>query len=380
MANKFTRNTKKISDIYKEFKEEALIIDSSYQRRKVWGIQDNIRLIETIILDLVIPEIFMWDCSTDPNTGKTITHIVDGQQRINAIFEFISGKYRLQSKYLIDTDIKQKVGNKLFVELDDELKKDIWTYELSIVNLNKNFSKDEIRNMFYRLNLTDYDLNEQEKRNSIGSVFGEISEELANEPFWQTYKVFSLADIRRMKDVEYSSSIILLAREGVVDQTKGDKLDRMYKDYCEEYKEAEVDLGKIHRAMDFIQDLTSGKHHNFANKKIQMYTLFSVMFDFCENSIPITEKMKSMFLQFVYAYSLYKNEYEIDCESDEEEQVVDMLKRYKLASSEGVNRLGNRMTRYELLKKMLLNESKVSENALTQIIEKMEILDAATEN
>ena len=124
-----------------------------------------------------------------------------------------------------------KYADKLFSELDDESKKTIWSYEMSIVNLDKNFSMDEVRNMFYRLNLTDYSLNEQEKRKSLASAFGQKAEELANEEFWQNYKIFSPTDIRRMKDVEYSSSIILLAREGIVDQTKSDRLDQIYKDY-----------------------------------------------------------------------------------------------------------------------------------------------------
>lgn len=185
MANKFSRNTMKITQIYNGFKDEELVVDKTYQRKKVWGDRDNIRLIETILLDLVIPEIFMWDYDTDPNTGKTITHIVDGQQRINAIFEYIAGKYKLQKKHLIDEEIKKKYADKFFYELDDDTKKAIWSYEMSIVNLDKHFSKDEVRNMFYRLNLTDYSLNEQEKRKSWDSEFGKVSEELANETFWQ---------------------------------------------------------------------------------------------------------------------------------------------------------------------------------------------------
>lgn len=371
MANKFTRNTMKISAIYKGFEAETLIIDSTYQRRKVWGLQDNVRLIETIVMDMVIPEIFMWDYSTDPNTGETITHIVDGQQRINAIFEFISGHYKLQAKYLLDPEVKNKYAEMYFNDLDDEIKKAIWSYEMSIVNLDKDFSKDEIRNMFYRLNLTDYSLNEQEKRNSLGSVFGKKSEELANEEFWQNYKIFSPTDIRRMKDVEYSSSIIVLAREGIVDQTKSDKLDQIYKDYGEEYKDAQEDIEKIHSAMELIIELTDGQNNNFINKKTQMYSLFAVMFDFEENSIAVSKQMKEIFMEFVNAYTIFKNEYEIDSKSEEEQKIVEILKRYKLASSEGVNKLNNRMIRFEILKKLLINDEKITLECIKKVEEKM---------
>ena len=114
MPNSFSRNSIKINDICSKFNDEEWIVDKSYQRRKVWGIKDNIRLIETILLELVIPEIFIWDCDTDPTTGKTITHIVDGQQRINAIVEFIQNKFKLQSKYLLSTNIKELYGDLTF--------------------------------------------------------------------------------------------------------------------------------------------------------------------------------------------------------------------------------------------------------------------------
>ena len=50
MSNNFSRNSIKINDIYTKFNNEEWIVDRTYQRRKVWGIKDNIRLIETILL------------------------------------------------------------------------------------------------------------------------------------------------------------------------------------------------------------------------------------------------------------------------------------------------------------------------------------------
>lgn len=372
MANKFSRNTVKIAQIYNGFRDETLIVDKTYQRKKVWGDKDNIRLIETILLDLVIPEIFMWDYDTDPNTGKTITHIVDGQQRINAIFEFIAGKFKLQKKYLLDERIITKYADRYFSDLDDDSKKAIWSYEMSVVNLDKHFSKDEVRTMFYRLNLTDYSLNDQEKRKSWDSVFGKVAEELANEDFWQDYKIFSVADIRRMKDIEYSSNIILLAREGIIDQTKGDRLDQIYRELGEEYTDAEVDLEKIYNAMKLIRSITEEHTNGFVNKKIQMYTLFCVMFDFYENKIAISKDMVELMNAFIHCYSLFKNEYELELESINEQKVIEYLKKYKLASSEGVNKIGNRMIRFEILKKVLLQTDHISIADFNKVAEKMQ--------
>ena len=64
-------------------------------------------------------------------------------------------------------------------DLLDEDKSQIWTYKLSTVDIDKSWNIDQIKKMFYRLNLTDYSLNGQEKRNSIDSAFGTKSELLA---------------------------------------------------------------------------------------------------------------------------------------------------------------------------------------------------------
>lgn len=367
MPNNFSRNSIKINDIYTKFNDEVWIVDKTYQRRKVWGIKDNIRLIETILLELVIPEIFIWDCETDPSTGKTITHIVDGQQRINAIFEFIQNKFKLQKRYLLSDEIKNEYDNFSFSDLPDEIKKKIWTYEMSVVNLNSSFTKEEIKNMFYRLNLTDYSLNEQEKRNSLDSEFGKAAEILADSDFWFEHKIFSPKDIRRMGDVEYCSNILLLCREGIVDQTKQGTLDTIYEEFVDEYNDKNKDLDKVYTAMKFINNLISSEAESFLSKKIQMFTLFSLAFYFIDTAILLTDEMKQLFKQFVKTYNAFKNEYDFSLSTDEERNAFEMIKKYKLASSEGVNKISNRMIRYEILKKILTKEITIGIDTLVSI-------------
>ena len=373
MSNKFSRNTRKISEIYNDFKNGTLIVDNSYQRKAVWGIKDNIRLIETILLNLIIPEIFLWDANTDPETGKTITHIVDGQQRVKAISEFIAGQYKLEEKYLIAENIKKVYSGKYFEDLDDDVKTNIWAYEMSIVNLDRKFKIEDVKKMFQRLNLTDYILTEQEKRKSLGSAFGKTAEKISNDVFWKDYKIFNVSDIRRMKDIEYCSSILLLIREGIVDQTSNknsEKLNQMYKDFSREYKDSKIDSEKVYESMTLIRKLA--KINDFTKKKIQMYTLFCVTSDFLEQHIVITSEMSNLFELFTECYSLFKNEFELNSTDEKEKIIIDDLKKYKLASSEGVNKYKNRMIRFEILKKILTQEKRISVNHFKNVKHKLE--------
>ncbi len=247
---------------------------------------------------------------------------------------------------------------------------------MSIVNLDKNFSIDEVREMFYRLNLTDYNLNEQEKRNSLNSKFGDAAESLANEEFWNNYKIFSPKDIRRMQDVEYCSSLLILSREGIIDQTKNERLDQIYREFCEDYADEDDDSQKIHFAMKMIEKITNGTTNGFVNKKIQMYSLFSVMLDFYNEGITVSKDMTKNFVSFVQCYGKFKNEYNLSAKSNDEKKIIDYLNKYKLASSEGVNKIGNRMIRFEILKKILLGVDGIKSATLDDIYNQMKSIPA----
>ena len=72
--------------IVDQYREELLYVDDSFQRRYVWHEKHKIKLIETILLGYAIPEIYVWDVTTDPDTGDTKRSIVDGQQRYRFIY------------------------------------------------------------------------------------------------------------------------------------------------------------------------------------------------------------------------------------------------------------------------------------------------------
>jgi len=62
-----------------------------YQRKLVWPYKSKVYLIDSILQGLPIPKFFL-QIKVDSTTGKTIYDMVDGQQRMSTIFEFIRGK------------------------------------------------------------------------------------------------------------------------------------------------------------------------------------------------------------------------------------------------------------------------------------------------
>ncbi len=353
----FTDTRKSIKEISSMFESASLIVDDTYQRRSVWGEKDKIRLIETILLNLIIPVLFFWKADTDPDTGASITHIVDGQQRIKAICSYINNEFKLKPQFLLDDSAKNKYANKFFKDLDTEDKKAFWNYQLMVIDIDPTASRSDIITMFNRLNLTDYNLNDQEKRNSMSGEFAALARELSEAPIWEERHLFTTTDIKRMKDVEFCASLILLYRKGIIDQTDQTALNQAYDELQENYKDAENDKNAIFAAIDLIsQFFISDEVTKFLKKKTQLYTLFSVVFYMQRNSITVSEEQLYNLKQFVDLYSVFNNDMDLDNQIDEQEKILfDWLKKYKLASSEGLNKHTNRMIRYNVMKDFMFN-------------------------
>ncbi len=369
----FSNNRKTISDIYNMFTEESLIVDDSYQRRSVWNENDKIRLIETILLNFIIPELFLWKADTNPETGESITHIVDGQQRIKTITEFVNNEFKLKKNALLEDTSKEKWGDRYFRDLDDGTKKEVWNYQLMIVDINEKVTRDEIVNMFRRLNLTDYNLNSQEKRNSLSGEFAALARELSDLSIWEKYKLFNNADVKRMKDVEFCASLILLFRSGIIDQSDQKALNRAYEDLKMNYNDADIDRQAIINATTQIEFLLGSPILiKFLQKKSQLYTVFSILFYMMRENITFSDVITHRLEDFVKMYGIFDNDMNIDNSvTPAEKGIFDDIKKYKLASSEGLNKQTNRMIRFNTLKSFIFNENQEYINTQQSLYEKM---------
>jgi len=83
----------RISLFHKWNKEGALELAPPFQRKPVWSDKNKSFLIDTILKQLPVPEIYI-QVKTDKD-GNTKYIVVDGQQRIRSILEFIEGEYTL---------------------------------------------------------------------------------------------------------------------------------------------------------------------------------------------------------------------------------------------------------------------------------------------
>src|SRR5690606_31964785 len=117
-------------------------------RKLVWKKLHKYKFIETILLNFPFPEIYIAPGTIDIESFEIQDIIVDGQQRCNAIREYI------ETTGVFSFD---KIPVKKYLELSDEEKGQFLSYEVSIRYL-KNASKDQVREIFQRINNTEYSL------------------------------------------------------------------------------------------------------------------------------------------------------------------------------------------------------------------------------
>jgi len=272
-----------ISRLKSMFDNNAIFIDNSFQRRYVWEEKHKIALIETILLGYDIPAIYIWQQEPNPTTGEIRYSIVDGQQRIGAIISFLNNEYPLTKKYLIGQP-GALWENMYFNDLPDNLKSDIWSYSLNTMEINREVSLDEIKTMFLRLNITNKALNPQELRNAqFNGKFIRLAIEISEWDFWSNNNIFSNNDIRRMKDVEFVSHLLIFIRKGMKVATSQSTINNIYDLYNDEYDEAKQDSDICKNVLDYIQRIINKLEPDSAkkiNKITHIYTLFVSIYAF----------------------------------------------------------------------------------------------------
>ncbi len=84
-----------VHDITGKMDRGELIPDPDWQRGYIWKLQDEQLLIDSILKQLPIPKFYLTE-EYDPKKGVSIHYVVDGQQRIKAIYKFLSSKLSIE--------------------------------------------------------------------------------------------------------------------------------------------------------------------------------------------------------------------------------------------------------------------------------------------
>ncbi|MDP3297464.1 MAG: DUF262 domain-containing protein [Thermodesulfovibrionia bacterium] len=155
-----------VSDIYKKREQ---IIPADFQREpKLWNLKDKQLLIDSILHYIDIPKLYFYEAD------KNRYEIIDGQQRLWALWEFLDNKY--------------KYNNKKFNELDKDDKDKILTYPLQITLL-RDVTDEYLRKLFLRLQLGLLLVAGEKLHASVGLMRDFIFKKMVKHPFMQSINI-----------------------------------------------------------------------------------------------------------------------------------------------------------------------------------------------
>jgi Protein of unknown function DUF262. len=197
-------NTQALSWFYGEYRKDALQLSPKYQRNPIWSIGQKCFLIDSVISGCPLPQVYI-NIKTEgaAKTRRTVYEVVDGQQRLRSIIEFMNDEWALikmtPNSYPVSEVYTPYIGKK-YSELPNLLQETIWNYPLAVQEL-RGWDDAQIRALFRRLNYVVEKLNAQELRHS--QYFGEFVnavEKLAKDRFWDDvgFLVVATVSARRM--------------------------------------------------------------------------------------------------------------------------------------------------------------------------------------
>jgi hypothetical protein len=160
-----------------------------------------------------------------------------------------------------------------------------------------------------------------------------------------------------MKDIEFCASLILLHRNGIIDQTDHTAVNNAYEDMYENYIDAKKDKESVLLAIGIVKKIADICMDEFLESKANVYTLFSVIFYAIRQNIQFTDYNKHRLRKFAYSYNLIVQPSDFPTDSpDEKKRLAALVSKYKLASLDNVNNLTNRTTRFIALKSYIFNQ------------------------
>lgn len=351
-------NNQKIVEVYNKIRSNQLVVNRGYQRKLVWKKAHKLNFIDTILRNFPFPEVYFAPGSLDQVKLILIDEIVDGQQRLATIRDYIEG-----------TDIfalpnLPKV--KKFSELSSDEKSRFLNYEISVRYL-KGVSSEQIREIFQRINKTDYGLNPTERLNAqwgdsefvcfakqiiesdfeSDSVLFQIPTPIRNELnlFFHGDEdddvgVFSENDMSRMFALQYIMTLI-----STMDCEEYFSRNEKLKSYIEGYND---NFPKANELLDRLSEVTRFIRKTGISRESRWYkkaNLFTLVIELDKSDLSKVDPAKLGVALYGFDRRAVMKEYQ----ADEGAQLSPHETKYLMLSREAVNEKSTREFRGEFI-------------------------------
>src|SRR5688572_28099930 len=207
----------KITDLEKKTltwwktRRQKIDVDPLYQRRgRLWADTDKAYLVDSILNGFDIPKVYMADFTwgdSQLNKRKLPYAIIDGKQRMEAIFDFFDGNVVLNDDFVYLANPRLSLAGLGYPDLQKnypEIAEEFDNFNLHVVSV---FAQDEepINELFVRLNRSK-PLTGAEVRNAMTGPAPEVIRQIAKHEFFRELLSFKVG---RGQDLNAAAKFLL---------------------------------------------------------------------------------------------------------------------------------------------------------------------------
>lgn len=263
-----------ITDFLEWEASRQLILTPKFQRRDVWIPKAKSYLIDTILRSMPIPPLFI-RLTIDPIQKRAMREVVDGQQRLRAVFAYIRGEFPVLKVH------NNEFGGMYYTDLPDGVQRSFLGYTF-MVNVLQDISDAEVLSIFARMNTYTVKLVAQELRNArFFGAFKQTVYNLAHQhyAFWRNNRVLTDANISRMLDAEMVSELVVSMLDGIR-QTKTKDLDEFYKRYDDDFPQSSRITREFEQTIETIGNIFGASLPTSPFRRIPLfYSLYCAIYD-----------------------------------------------------------------------------------------------------
>lgn len=239
-------------------RREKIDMDPPYQRRgKLWSDSDKAYLIDSIINGYDVPKLYMADFTwgeSKLNLKNLPYAIIDGKQRMEAIFDFFDGNIVLNKDFIYLENPDLKLGGLGYQDLKSnypQIREDFDNSNLMIMSVQAQ-SEEPIHELFVRLNRSK-SLTGAEIRNAMSGPTPGIIRQMAKHELFSTNIKFT---IKRGADWNLAAKILLFEYNGDFRETKKKQLDTFVQETRDINNHNLLQL-KARQVIEHLDDLAS---------------------------------------------------------------------------------------------------------------------------
>ena len=321
-----------VGELISTYESGDIDLKAEYQRVYKWSDNQKTKFIESLLLGLPVPPIFLYQ------DGDALWEVVDGIQRLSTIFEFVgvlkddNGNYK-DELVLTDAPKLTYLESLKFSNFTRDLQRVFRKSKLDLIIISKKSKKEIKLEVFRRLNGFGTTLNRQELRNALSLLINpdmfKFIENNSNASYFlecfnfcdnKTKNFEDNEEIKNKKHYEYFIRFMTLYEKDTLEKFKikqHSKIDDLFDDVVEE-------CAKKYNACFMDMQLTFTKVFKLLSKSLgdKSFTKYNWKKDRFEN-----KKLESAFEMIVSGLCDYYEYYE--------NHPDELLNKIKLLHSEG---------------------------------------------